>query len=230
MIGNTKIALFIDGANLYATTRALGFEIDYRRLLREFQSRGYLIRACYYTLMMEDNEFSSIRPLIDWLDYNGYHVVRKSAREFIDAQGRRRVKGDISIDFTIDALEMADHVDEIVLFTGDGDYAPLVDALKRKGVRVLVASTLTSQGSMVADELRRRCDQFLELAHMANRIGRDPKEIPNRDEPPSPGVVPSGEEPRASRPERRAPGGGLERRYGLRTGTDDLDEEPSPEV
>ena len=70
-----KIALFIDGANLYATAKSLGFDIDYKRLLREFQSRGYLVRAFYYTAVIEDQEYSLIRPLIDWLDYNGYSVV-----------------------------------------------------------------------------------------------------------------------------------------------------------
>ena len=68
---SNKIALFIDGANLYATAKTLGFDIDYKRLLKEFQSRGTLVRAFYYTAIIEDQEYSSIRPLIDWLDYNG---------------------------------------------------------------------------------------------------------------------------------------------------------------
>src|ERR1700727_2474935 len=137
-----KIALFIDGANLYATAKSLGFDIDYKRLLREFQSRGYLVRAFYYTAVIEDQEYSSIRPLIDWLDYNGFTVVTKPAKEFTDAAGRRKIKGNMDIELTVDALEMAPFFDHLVLFSGDGDFTALVAALQRKGKRVTVVSTL----------------------------------------------------------------------------------------
>src|SRR5207302_9146083 len=153
-----KIALFIDGANLYATAKTLGFDIDYRRLLKEFQGRGTLLRAFYYTAIIEAQEFSSIRPLIDWLHYNGYTVVTKATKEFIDATGRRKVKANMDIELAVDAMELAGHVDQIVLFSGDGDFRPLVEALQRRGVRVTVVSTITSQPPMIADELRRQAD------------------------------------------------------------------------
>src|SRR5271155_68323 len=121
-----KIALFIDGANLYATAKSLGFDIDYKRLLREFQSRGYLVRAFYYTAVIEDQEYSSIRPLIDWLDYNGYTVVTKATKEFVDQTGRRKVKGNMDIELAVDAMEIAPHVDQIVLFSGAADFRSLV--------------------------------------------------------------------------------------------------------
>ena len=130
-----KIALFIDGANLYATAKALGFDIDYKRLLREFQSRGYLLRAFYYTAVIEDQEYSSIRPLIDWLDYNGYSVVTKATKEFVDQTGRRKVKGNMDIELAVDAMEIAEHIDQMVLFSGDGDFRSLVEAVQRRGVR-----------------------------------------------------------------------------------------------
>jgi len=133
--GFDKIALFIDGTNFYATARALGFDIDYKRLLREFQSRGTVLRAFYYTTIIEDQEFSPIRPLIDWLDYNGYTVVAKAAKEFTDASGRRKVKANIDIELAVDAMELAGHVDQIVLFSGDGDFRPLVEALQRRRQR-----------------------------------------------------------------------------------------------
>src|ERR1700733_5125924 len=117
-----KIALFIDGANLYATAKSLGFDIDYKRLLREFQSRGYLLRAFYYTAVIEDQEYSSVRPLIDWLDYNGYTVVTKATKEFVDQTGRRKVKGNMDIELAVDAIELAPHIDQMVLFSGDGDF------------------------------------------------------------------------------------------------------------
>src|ERR1043166_630651 len=102
-----RIALFIDGANLHATARTLGFDMDYRRLLVEFSGRGAVLRAFYYTTTLEDLEFSSVRPLLDWLDYNGYSVVTRPAKEFADASGRRKLKGSISIDLAIDAMDIA---------------------------------------------------------------------------------------------------------------------------
>lgn len=180
MSNTERIALFIDGANLYATAKSLGFDIDYKRLLREFQSKGRLLRAFYYTALIEDQEYSSIRPLIDWLDYNGYAVVTKPTKEFVDSLGRRKVKGNMDIELAVDAMEMAEHLDHLVLFSGDGDFRSLVEAVQRKGVRVSVISTITTQPPMIADELRRQADEFIDLVHLASRIGRDPGERAER--------------------------------------------------
>ncbi|HWG05141.1 MAG TPA: NYN domain-containing protein [Beijerinckiaceae bacterium] len=177
-----RIALFIDGANLYATAKSLGFDIDYKRLLREFQSRGRLIRAFYYTALVEDQEYSSIRPLIDWLDYNGYAVVTKPTKEFVDSLGRRKVKGNMDIELAVDAMEMAGTIDHMVLFSGDGDFRSLVEAVQRRGVRVSVVSTVATQPPMVADELRRQADEFVDLTQLINKIGRDPGERGERGE------------------------------------------------
>ena len=161
---SNKIALFIDGANLYATAKTLGFDIDYKRLLKEFQSRGTLLRAFYYTAIIEDQEYSSIRP--DRLArYNGYTVVTKATKEFVDASGRRKVKGNMDIELAVDAMELAEHVDQIVLFSGDGDFRSLVEAVQRRGVRVTVVSTISSQPPMIADELRRQVDVFTDLSN-----------------------------------------------------------------
>ncbi|WOH65702.1 NYN domain-containing protein [Bradyrhizobium sp. BWA-3-5] len=178
MLPSARIALFIDGANLYSTARALGFDVDYKRLLREFQERGVLLRAFYYTTLIEDQEFVSLRPLIDWLDYNGYTAVTKLSKEFVEAGGRRRVKGSMNIELAVHAMELADHVDAIFLFSGDGDFRPLLEAVQRRGVHVTVVSTLASQPPMVADELRRQADAFLDLAELKPKIGRDPSERP----------------------------------------------------
>jgi len=176
-----KIALFIDGPNLYAATKSLGFDIDYKRLLREFQSRGNLVRAYYYTAMMEDQEFSALRPLIDWLDYNGYTVVTKPTKEFVDQTGRRKVKGNMDIELAVDAMELAPHIDQMVLFSGDGDFRSLLEAVQRHGVRVTVVSTTSSKPPMVADELRRQCDQFIDLIELKSKIGRDNADRPARE-------------------------------------------------
>ena len=169
---NERLALFIDGANLYATAKALGFDIDYKRLLALFRTKGQLVRALYYTALAEDQEYSSIRPLVDWLDYNGYTMVTKPTKEFTDSQGRRKIKGNMDIELAIDVLEMAQHLDQVVLFSGDGDFRRLVEAVQRKGVRVIVVSTLRSQPPMVADELRRQADHFVDLADLADLIAR----------------------------------------------------------
>ncbi|MCA1527769.1 NYN domain-containing protein [Bradyrhizobium yuanmingense] len=174
-----KSALFIDGSNFHATAKALGFEIDYRRLLSEFQSRATLLRAFYYTTIIEDQEYSSIRPLIDWLDYNGFTVVTKLAKEFVDpATGRRKVKGSMDVDLAVSAMELAQHVDQIVLCSGDGDFRSLVEALQRRGVRVTVVSTLSTQPPMIADDLRRQADMFIDLMELKPKVGRDPPDRP----------------------------------------------------
>ncbi|HEV2678030.1 MAG TPA: NYN domain-containing protein [Aliidongia sp.] len=167
-----RLGLFIDGSNLYAAARALGFDIDYKKLLDVFRKNSQLIRAFYYTALIEDQEYSPIRPLVDWLDYNGYTMVTKPTKEFTDATGRRKLKGNMDIELAIDVMEMAEHLDHIVLFSGDGDFRRLVDAVQRKGVRVTVVSTVRSNPPMVADELRRQADTFMELQDLAPSIMR----------------------------------------------------------
>ncbi len=168
-----KVALFIDGPNLYATTKTLGFDVDYRLLLREFESRGTLVRALYYTALIEDQEFSSLRPLVDWLDYNGYTVMTKPAKEFFDTSGRRKVKANMDIELAVDAMELAEYIDEMVLFSGDGDFRSLVEAVQRRGVRVTVVSSISTQPAMIADELRRQADVFVDLRELESKIGRN---------------------------------------------------------
>ncbi len=202
-----RIALFIDGANLYGTAKQLGFDMDYRRLLKEFQGRGNLIRAFYFTTLIESEEYSSIRPLVDWLDYNGYRVITKAAKEFTDATGRRRVKGNMDIELAIEMLELAPHLEQIYLFSGDGDFRPLVEAVQRKGVKVTVVSTISTNPPMVSDDLRRQCDEFLDLAQLMQKVGRDPAERMARasSAPITPGNP------------------GLERRYGIKQGDETVE-------
>lgn len=167
-----RMALFVDGANLYSASKSLGFDIDYRKLLDLFISKGQLVRAFYYTAIMEEQDFSPIRPLVDWLDYNGFTMVTKPAKEFTDHQGRRKVKGNMDIELAVDVMEMAEHVQHVVIFSGDGDFRSLVEAVQRKGVRVSIVSTVKSSPPMVADELRRQADNFIELADLQDAIAR----------------------------------------------------------
>lgn len=173
-----NMALFIDGANLYATSKALGFDVDYKRLLKEFQSHGTLLRAFYYTAIIEDQEYPSIRPLVDWLDYNGFTVVTKAIKDYVDANGRRKLKGSMDIELAVDAMELAPHIGQMVLFSGQGDFRPLVEAMQRRGVRVTVVSTISTQPPMIADELRRQADAFTDLVDLRSRIARELSERP----------------------------------------------------
>ena len=178
-----RLALFIDGSNLYAAAKALGFDIDYKLLRQEFMRRGKLVRAFYYTALLENDEYSPIRPLVDWLNYNGFTMVTKPAKEFTDSMGRRKVKGNMDIELAVDAMEIAPFVDHIVLFSGDGDFRPLIESIQRKGVRVSVVSTTRSQPPMISDELRRQADNFIELEELRDVIGRPAREPRTEGEP-----------------------------------------------
>ncbi len=167
-----RIALFVDGSNLHAAARSLGFDIDYKRLLGLFSRQAIMIRAFYYTALLEDQEYSPIRPLVDWLDYNGYTMVTKPAKEFTDQTGRRKVKGNMDIEMAVDIMEMADKLDHIVIFSGDGDFRRLVEAVQYKGVRVTVVSTMHSNPPMTADDLRRQADFFVDLKDIKSEISR----------------------------------------------------------
>jgi len=185
-----RAALFIDGANLYATARALGFDIDYKRLLDLFAKECRLVRAFYYTALVEDQEYSPIRPLIDWLDYNGYTMVTKPTKQFHDSDtGRRKVKGNMDIELAIDMLEIAHSLDHVVLFSGDGDFRRLIDAVQRKAVRTTVVSTIRTSPPMIADELRRAADTFIDLDTLRQSIERvhsGGQEDRRRNRPPRP--------------------------------------------
>ena len=177
-----KIALFIDGANFHSCGKALDFDIDYKKLLELFKGKGRLLRASYYTALVENDDYSPLRPLIDWLDYNGFTIITKPAKTYTDREGRQRTKGNMDIEIAIDMLNASDHVDHILLFSGDGDFAALLCELRRRGVRTTVISTLESKPPMLADELRRAADNVIDLADMETLVGRPRREYTPRDE------------------------------------------------
>jgi len=174
-----RIALFIDGANLYSSARALNIDLDFRKLSDWFGQKGQLVRAYYYTAVIEGEEFSPIRPLVDWLDYNGFTVVTKPVKRFTDAQGHSRIKGNMDMEIAVDMMELAPRLDHMVLFSGDGDFRRLVEAVQGKGVRVTVVSTTRSQPPQIADELRRQADAFIDLADVAPNFSK-PKAAMNQ--------------------------------------------------
>jgi len=168
-----RIALFIDGSNLYATARALDMEIDYKALRQYFVDKGHLVRAFYYTALLEDQEYSPLRPLVDWLDYNGFTMVTKPVKEFTDEHGRRKIKGNMDIEIAVDMLNIADSIDHVILFSGDGDFRRLLEAVQRKGLRATVVSSNRTQPSMIADELRRQADQYIDLYDLRQMLARN---------------------------------------------------------
>jgi len=182
-------AIFIDGSNLYAAAKNLGFDIDYGKLRYFFESGSWLVRAYYYTAIADDQEYSPVRPLADWLDYNGFTLVSKPAKEFVDHTGRRRIRGNMDVEIAVDALNLAPHIDHMILMSGDGDFRRLIEAMQAKGVKVTVVSTIRTSPPMAADEVRRQADEFLDLLDIAPEIER---RMPER-----------GDAPRGPRPDPR---------------------------
>jgi uncharacterized LabA/DUF88 family protein len=173
-----RIALFIDGSNFHQTAKGLGFDVDYKRLLLEFGRRGRIVRAYYYTTIKEDGEFTSLRPLLDWLDYNGFAVRTKQAKEFDDGDGRRKTKRNMGIELAVDALELSRRIDHAFLFSGDGDLQAVVQALQRFGVRVTVVSSVRTKSTTLSDELRRQADGTIDIADLKTSIERTPSITP----------------------------------------------------
>lgn len=194
--GAERVGLFVDGANLYHTTRALGFEIDFASMLDYFRGGTYLVRAFYYTALIETEDYSPLRPLTDFLAYNGWQVVTKPAKQQTDPSGRPRLKGNMDVELAVDMLELAPQLDHVVLFSGDGDFRRLVEAVQRMGVRVTVVSSTRVQPPMIADELRRQADSFLELADLGPEIARRQR---------APAQAPAAAAPPPARPSRATP-------------------------
>ncbi len=169
-----KTAVYIDGANLYKTAKTLGFDIDYRNLLARLRRETRLVRASYYTTMQEDKDadYSPLRPLVDWLDYNGFTMVTKPAREFTGQDGRKRYRGSTDIELAVDMVQMASKLDCLVLFTGNADFRYAIAKVQEQGCRVICVSTVKSQPPMASDDIRRQADLFVDLTELEDVIAR----------------------------------------------------------
>jgi uncharacterized LabA/DUF88 family protein len=172
---DSRLAVFIDGLSLHHSARALGFEIDYRRLLSYVNQNNTLLRAYYYMTIFEDRDHQTTRPLLDWLEYNGFTVRTKPVKEFDDGEGRRKSKRNIAVNLAIDALSVACHIDRLMLFSGDGDFRRLIEVMQRRGVHTTIISTVRTAPPMLADELRRQADDVLELDDLRSQIARQVK-------------------------------------------------------
>ena len=180
---NDRYAVFIDGANFHATTRTLGFEVDFEKLMKIFKSEGRLVRVYYYTALPDGTDYAPVRKLADWLDYNGYTMVTKQTRQFTDEEtGRRRMKGNMDMELALDMMKLSPHIDHAILFSGDGDFSRLLQEVESLGIRTTVVSTLSTKPPMLADSLRRQTDEFIEIDSLREAISRPPREPdPSRD-------------------------------------------------
>ena len=168
-----RTVAFIDGPNLFASCREAGISIDYKKLLSLFTESAKFIRAYYYTAIPDGEEYSPIRPLADFLSYNGYSMVTKTMKTMTNHEtGQTRTKGNMDIEIAVDMLQISDKVDHIVLFSGDGDFRYLVEQIQKKAVRV----TVVSYKSVIADELRRQADTYIDLSTIREQISRPPQE------------------------------------------------------
>jgi uncharacterized LabA/DUF88 family protein len=165
-------AILVDGSNLHATYEALGLtSVDFKRVLQYFE--GTILHAGYFTALPPKSEVSTLRPMVDYLEYNGWTIYQKEWKEFTDGDGNRKVKGNMDVEISVMAKELAPYVTHMVLFTGDGDFRFLVDAVQRSNrVHVTVVSSIKTRPAMCADILRRQADAFIDLVDLHPHIGR----------------------------------------------------------
>lgn len=168
-----KTAIFIDGANLSSSASQIGMRIDFKKLLTFYEKNYDLIRAYYYTALSDNAAYKNIHSLVDWLSYNGYNVISKKAKEFVSEDSVKRIKGNMDCEIIVGMLEMAPHVDHLILFSGDGDFRCVVEAVQRMGKRVTIVSAARGDQSVTADELIRQADYFVDLADLRPHIGYD---------------------------------------------------------
>lgn len=157
---NERVAVFIDGSNLYSTMKRIDYTPDYTKLFELFSSQSNLIRMSYYTAILQE-ENTPLQTLVDFLQYNNYNVVTKDARRIPTQSGESFVKGNIDVDLAVDMMELRGYVDHVFLFSGDGDFEKLLVAMQRVGVKITVVSTL--KVNVCADNLRRQADYFIDL-------------------------------------------------------------------
>lgn len=174
-----RVAAFIDGPNFYAAAKNAGVDTDFKKLRAHLGDNSQFVRAYYYTPVSDTEEFSPVKPLVDWLGYNGFQMVTKPLKEYTDAEGRKKTKGSMNVELTINAMELADKVDHIILFSGDGELAPMIEAVQRKGVRVTVVSSKDGNQSMISDDLRRQADAFVDLSSLSSTFGRGAGSAPS---------------------------------------------------
>lgn len=165
-----KAAIFIDGWNLARVSRDyLRREIDFERLLNYFSRNARIIKAFYYIGEdTEDGENAKQHKFLTWMKRNGYKVVSRPIKVYVDDKGKYYKKADLDADITLDMMDLADKVDKIVLFSGDGDFANVIDRIGMKGVRTQVVALW----DVASGDLVEAADEFLDLKDIINEIAK----------------------------------------------------------
>lgn len=174
--------VLIDGSNLYESARATGIRIDYKRLLALMNEDGTLLRSYYFTALRDKSIQAPLRATVDWLSHNGYVCVTKATKEWDEPVTRfneqgvqvtemvRKIKGNVDVDIVTYAFKCAHLVQEIYLFSGDGDFTIMVKELQeRYALKVFVVSSI----GLVSTELRRQADKFIDLSNLRSDIGKE---------------------------------------------------------
>jgi len=182
MYREDRVALVIDGPNLYGTLKALNRDADFKAIYAYFSAHCRLKNCNYYVALPTTDEYNPVQKLVDWLGYNGYRVSTKPLRQHIDEEGRRRVRGSMAVEMAIDMAEMAasSNFDRIVLFSGDTDLRYAIEAAQRKGTPVTMVTSLKS----ISDEVRWQADRFVEIESVLDIISK-PSSRPSQAQPTS---------------------------------------------
>lgn len=170
-----RISVLVDGSNVHATLRELDFAIDWGKILGGFAPEE-LHSAHYFTAMLPIDVPNSLKPLVDYLAHNGWHVITKAADTHYKL-GVAKVKGNMDVELACTAMELGKKVTDVILFTGDGDFVFLVEKLQAMGVEVTVVSTCKTQPSMCSGKLRRAANRFIDLFDIQDEVSRNPLDI-----------------------------------------------------
>ncbi len=169
-----RIALFIDGANVYAAAKRLGWNFDHRKILEHFATQGRLYNAFYYTAVpypIDDKQ----KRFTDALTYMGYTVRTRPLREATDESGQTYRRANLDIELVTDLLTTEGQYDVAVLLTGDGDFERPVEVLRARGKRVVVTSIL----EMTSYELRNAADTYVDLGSLRDQVERPGYRLPS---------------------------------------------------
>lgn len=157
-----KVAIFIDGNNLFHAARAVGVEIDYAKLLDLLRGDEMLLRAFFYTGV--DQQAERQQGFLLWMRRNGYRVVEKELKTFADGTK----KANLDVEIAVDMLSLADKYDTAILVSGDEDFSYAVNAVAYKGVRVEVAGFRSNTSPRLIDV----ADRFIELDSLISEISK----------------------------------------------------------
>ncbi len=163
--GIDRVAIFIDGENIHYSAKHLNMRLDYLKLCSKLAGNRRLVRSYFYTAVSNQSEGKI--DFINFLKLNGFSVITREIKSFNDGDhSTRNVRGSLDMEMAIDALEMSNKLDTVILCTGDGDFKPLVTALGRKGVHVEVCALR----EMTSTELIATADVYTDLASLKDDI------------------------------------------------------------